>query len=303
MRWHRRLVTRKWTYPQRSGRPQVSRQIVALIERFATENNGWGYQRIQGELLKLGYRVSASAIRRVLKALKILPAPLRRTDATWRQFLHAQAATMLATDFFHAGRAVTLQRLYCFFVMEAGSHCVHILSMTAHPDGPSTVQQIRNLLMDLGDRAADFRFLVRDRRKFGPQVGDWPDDGWRGWWGDEPPFQTPVFVMSHHPHPTIDFPNGTSFRFVDGPPDEVLRLAQEAAGGRDVRIGGGPSTVRQFLQAGLVDFMHLVIVPITLGRGVSLWEGSSGLEDRFTIQSVTSPSGLTHQLWNKNDHV
>jgi dihydrofolate reductase len=144
---------------------------------------------------------------------------------------------------------------------------------------------------------------IMGRRKFGPQVGDWPDDGWRGWWGDEPPFQTPVFVMSHHPHPAIDFPNGTSFRFVDGPPEEVLRLAQEAAGGRDVRIGGGPSTVRQFLQAGLVDFMHLVIVPITLGRGVSLWEGSSGLEDRFTIESVTSPSGLTHQLWNKNDHV
>jgi dihydrofolate reductase len=146
-------------------------------------------------------------------------------------------------------------------------------------------------------------FDIMGRRKFGPQVGDWPDDGWRGWWGDEPPFQTPVFVMSHHPHPTIDFPNGTSFRFVDGPPEEVLRIAQQAAGGRDVRIGGGPSTVRQFLQADLVDFMHLVIVPITLGRGVSLWEGSSGLEDRFTVESVTSPSGLTHQLWNKNDHA
>jgi len=84
---------------------------------------------------------------------------------------------------------------------------------------------------------------------------------------------------------------------------EVLRLAQEAAGGRDVRIGGGPSTLRQFLQAGLVDFMHLVIVPITLGCGISLWEGTSGLEDHFTVESVTSPSGLTHQLWNKNDHV
>jgi len=117
---------------------------------------------------------------------------------------------------------------------------------------------------------------IMGRRKFGPQAGEWPDDGWRGWWGDEPPFQTPVYVLSHYPHPTIDFPNGTSFRFVDGPPEEVLGLAQEAAGGRDVRIGGGPSTVRQFLQAGLVDFMHLVIVPVTLGRGVSLWEGSAG---------------------------
>ena len=144
---------------------------------------------------------------------------------------------------------------------------------------------------------------IMGRRKFGPQVGDWPDDGWRGWWGDEPPFQTPVLVMSHHPHPTIDFPNGTSFRFVDGPPHEVLRLAQAVADGRDIRIGGGPSTVRQFLQADLIDFMHLVIVPITLGRGVSLWEGSSGLEDRFTIESVTSSSGLIHQPWNKNHHA
>ena len=161
LRWHRRLVTRKWTYPDQAGWPPVSAEIAALTGRLATGNHGRGYQPIQGELLRLGHRVGASAIRRILKALRIPPAPARRADTTWRQFPHAQAATMLAADFFHGDCAVTLRRLYCLFAIEVGSRCVHIPGVTAHPDGPWALRQIRDLLMDLGERAAAFRFLVR----------------------------------------------------------------------------------------------------------------------------------------------
>ena len=138
LRWHRRLVTKKWTYPSRSGRPPVEPVIAALIERRAREKEPWGYQRIQGELLKLGHRVGASTIRRILKRCRIPPAPLRSTDTSWRRFLRAQASSMLALDFFHVDCALTLKRIYVFFALEVGSHYEHILGAISHPTGAWT---------------------------------------------------------------------------------------------------------------------------------------------------------------------
>lgn len=141
---------------------------------------------------------------------------------------------------------------------------------------------------------------IMGRRKFGPQTGPWEDDGWQGWWGDEPPFRTPCVVLTHYPRPPMEMEGGTTFHFVDAPPVDALTFAHELAGGRDVRIGGGASMLRDFLAADLVDYLHVAIAPVLLGRGVRLWDGLEDLQHQFaSITSTGAPSGVTHVVFER----
>jgi dihydrofolate reductase len=134
--------------------------------------------------------------------------------------------------------------------------------------------------------------------KFGPP--GWHDDPeWRGWWGPNPPFHTPTFILTHHSRPSIEMEGGTTFHFIDASPAEALGTARESAGGGDVRIGGGPTTIREFLAARLVDHMHIVVVPILLGRGERLWDGLEGLDTDYAIEATSSPSGVTHMTFTR----
>lgn len=134
---------------------------------------------------------------------------------------------------------------------------------------------------------------IMGANKFGPP--GWQDDPtWEGWWGENPPFHTPTYVLTHRPRPPLEKAGGTVFHFRDASPQAVLAEAATAAGDLDVRVGGGPTMLRDFLAAGLVDHLHVVVVPVLLGRGVRLWDGLEGLEAGYDVESATTPSGVTH---------
>ncbi|MGH3376356.1 MAG: integrase core domain-containing protein [Pseudonocardiaceae bacterium] len=162
LRWHADLVKQRWTYPKHGpGRPPTRPTIRALILRLAAENPTWGYRRIAGEIAGLGRKVSPATVWAILKKAGFDPAP-RRGDLTWAQFLRTQTSGILACDFFSV-ETITLARLYCFAVVEHATRRVHVLGVTANPTAGWVAQQARNLMLDLGDRAGDFRFLIRDR--------------------------------------------------------------------------------------------------------------------------------------------
>ncbi|MFD6245502.1 dihydrofolate reductase family protein [Streptomyces roseolus] len=137
---------------------------------------------------------------------------------------------------------------------------------------------------------------IMGRNKFAPLRGPWRDEDWKGWWGEEPPFRTPVFVLTHHPRPSFTL-SDTTFHFLDADPATALERAKEAADGKDVRLGGGVTTVREFLDADLVDTLHVAVSPVELGTGLKLWDAPEELTDRFHLDVVPSPSGVTHHLF------
>jgi dihydrofolate reductase len=189
----------------------------------------------------------------------------------------------LETPFGHAG-----ERLHEWMFTTRWWH-----TMVGEPGGSGGIDDAFLRLHDPGVGAE-----IMGARKFGPP-GWHEDPEWKGWWGSNPPFHTPVFVLTHHPRPPLEMEGGTTFHFVDESPADALARAREAAGEQDVRIGGGATVIRAFVSERLIDHMHITVVPIVLGRGVRLWDGLEGLERDYQIEAASSPSGVTHLTFTR----
>ncbi|MFS3127667.1 dihydrofolate reductase family protein [Nocardioides sp. Bht2] len=185
----------------------------------------------------------------------------------------------LETPFGHAGQRLHQWMIATRFWSEQGADGVDNAFALRHSDG-------------IGAE-------IMGANKFGPP--GWADDpNWRGWWGENPPFHTPVYVLTRHERPSLEMEGGNVFHFIKASPAEALATAKQAAGELDVRIGGGATVVRDFLAAGLIDHLHLVVVPIVLGRGARLWDGLEEIQDGFDVETVSSPSGVVHLTFTRS---
>jgi dihydrofolate reductase len=200
----------------------------------------------------------------------------------------------VSRDGYAAGEGQSLERP--FGHADPGTLMSWVMGTASWPgrSGPGGTRGLDDHLVREFDRNVGAEIMGRN--KFGPQRGPWTDHEWQGWWGPEPPFHTPVFVMTHHARPSFTL-SDTTFHFVDGSPEAVLELALEAADGKDLRLGGGAATVRQFLDAGLVDTIHVAVVPLDLGSGSRLWDSPDELLDRYHRDVVPSGDGVVHHLF------
>lgn len=144
---------------------------------------------------------------------------------------------------------------------------------------------------------------VLGRNMFAPSRGEWADTSWKGWWGDNPPYHVPVFILTHHARPPIKMEGGTTFHFITQGIQEALARARESAAGKDVRIGGGPDTIRQYLREGLIDELHIAIAPILLGRGASLFEGDDLRALGYECSEFVASEKATHVILRRQGHA
>ncbi|MFI9106146.1 dihydrofolate reductase family protein [Streptomyces fildesensis] len=173
-----------------------------------------------------------------------------------------------------------------------GLHEWMFAALRARDEGDEGAAGIDADYVELGDE--NIGATIMGRNMFGPVRGAWQDESWTGWWGDNPPFHHDVFVRTHHLRPSLPMKGGTTFHFTDEPAETVLRRAFEAAAGQDVRLGGGPTTIQQYVRAGLLDELHLVVTPMLAGKGVRLFDNWGDEIDGYQVAEQVSSAAVTH---------